>query len=161
MGKIILERLPFDAPESLNRISTLEELDAMIFTPPSGTPWNAEQWEEEIKNKTNSVYLVQESEEGGKKNPIGFFTCSTTEDTTELKKIGLLENKRGEKTGKKIMAFLYENASNKGVKNILIEVSVNNTKAVMFYQNEGFINIHIRKNYYVDHSDALIMGRTI
>jgi len=43
------------------------------------------------------------------------------------------------------------------VKNIWLEVSSRNKKAIRFYEKRGFLLQDIRKGYYRDGSDALVM----
>lgn len=42
-------------------------------------------------------------------------------------------------------------------KDIFLEVSENNFRAIKIYEKYGFVKISIRKKYYLDGSDAIIM----
>lgn len=44
-----------------------------------------------------------------------------------------------------------------GVKNLTLEVNVNNQKGINFYQKNQFKTVNIRKHYYEDGSDAYLM----
>lgn len=57
----------------------------------------------------------------------------------------------------KMLDFLIQN--NKGIENITLEVSVKNIKAINFYHKNGFSDISIRKNYYSNGEDAIMMIR--
>ena len=46
-------------------------------------------------------------------------------------------------------------------KRVLLEVRVNNQKAINFYLKNGFKQISIRKNYYLDQTDALVMEKLL
>ncbi|WP_457626155.1 ribosomal protein S18-alanine N-acetyltransferase [Persephonella sp.] len=59
--------------------------------------------------------------------------------------------------GRYLMNWFVQLSKEKGIKNIWLEVSEKNKKAVRFYENFGFFVEDIRKNYYRDGSDALIM----
>ena len=60
------------------------------------------------------------------------------------------------------MLTLVENELKKsGVKKIFLEVSTNNFPALNLYKNNGFVQISVRKNYYEDGSDAILMEKLI
>lgn len=57
----------------------------------------------------------------------------------------------------KMLDFLIQN--NKDIENITLEVSVKNIKAINFYHKNGFSDISIRKKYYPNGEDAIMMIR--
>jgi len=59
--------------------------------------------------------------------------------------------------GRHLMDWFYSLAKKEGVKNIWLEVSSRNKKAIRFYEKRGFLLQDIRKGYYRDGSDALVM----
>lgn len=46
-------------------------------------------------------------------------------------------------------------------KRVILDVRVNNEKGLNFYIKNGFKQISIRKNYYLDGTDALVMEKII
>lgn len=46
-------------------------------------------------------------------------------------------------------------------KKVTLEVRVNNEKGIKFYTKNGFKQIGIRKNYYYDGTDALVMEKKV
>lgn len=46
-------------------------------------------------------------------------------------------------------------------KRVILEVRVNNEKGIRFYLKNGFKQISIRKNYYLDGTDALVMEKLL
>ena len=48
-------------------------------------------------------------------------------------------------------------ANENGCENVSLEVRVNNDPAIRLYRNFGFIDAAIRKNYYENGDDAILM----
>lgn len=46
-------------------------------------------------------------------------------------------------------------------KRVILDVRVNNQKGINFYIKNGFKQISVRKNYYLDGTDALVMEKII
>ena len=80
---------------------------------------------------------------------------------SEILSIGVKKNFQGLGVGKKTIKFLIK----KGFKNIFLEVSEKNTKAINFYYSVGFKKIEIRKKYYkinrIKPENAQILNLTI
>ena len=57
----------------------------------------------------------------------------------------------------KMLDFLIEN--NKNIENITLEVSSKNNVAIDFYHKNKFCDVSVRKNYYPDGVDAIMMIR--
>ncbi len=74
-------------------------------------------------------------------------------DEYELLCIVVTNKCRGLKIGTKLLNHLIINTN----KNIILEVSQNNEVAKKLYQDFNFKDMVIRKNYYQDGSDAIIM----
>lgn len=76
-----------------------------------------------------------------------------TDASYELIKIAIIEKMRN----KSIAKLALEEFINHHKTNIYLEVSKNNIYAIKLYESIGFKKINIRKNYYKDNSDAIIM----
>lgn len=76
-----------------------------------------------------------------------------TDASYELIKIAVIEKMRN----KSIAKLALEEFINHHKTNIYLEVSKNNIYAIKLYESIGFKKINIRKNYYKDNSDAIIM----
>ncbi|HHU55364.1 MAG TPA: ribosomal protein S18-alanine N-acetyltransferase [Acholeplasmataceae bacterium] len=64
--------------------------------------------------------------------------------------------------GKMLLNFLLDliemvNEDSFRIKNLSLEVRVSNIKAIRLYEKFGFTKSHIRKNYYKDGEDAIVM----
>ena len=63
--------------------------------------------------------------------------------------------------GQALFSQMEEEAKINNCNNIMLEVKENNNQAIKFYLKQGYEQISIRKNYYQDHSNALIMKKVI
>ena len=88
---------------------------------------------------------------------IGFVELQGDLEETEIITLGIKKNFQNQGYGKQLINFII----NKNYKNIFLEVSLSNLKALNFYKSLGFKKISIRKNYYrsvKNQNDALILN---
>lgn len=89
---------------------------------------------------------------------IGIIDFSEIYDRLELNYIWINPIFRGKDYSKDLMNYMVSYAQNNNIKNITLEVSVENKIALKLYQEYGFIKASIRENYY-NGTDALLMIR--
>ncbi|MCD6156152.1 MAG: ribosomal protein S18-alanine N-acetyltransferase [Candidatus Atribacteria bacterium] len=68
---------------------------------------------------------------------------------------------RGKGYGKRLLHYAFDFAKNKGCKEILLEVRTSNKVAQALYRKLGFSQIGLRKSYYSDGEDALVMKKNL
>ena len=88
---------------------------------------------------------------------IGFVELQGDLEETEIITLGIKKNFQNQGYGKQLINFII----NKNYKNIFLEVSLSNLKALNFYKSLGFKKISIRKNYYrsvKNQNDAFILN---
>ncbi len=61
--------------------------------------------------------------------------------------------------GTKMLSFINNYFYNLKAKNMILEVRFNNIKAINIYKKFGFKQIHVRKNYYSNGDDALVLNK--
>ncbi|WP_293448898.1 ribosomal protein S18-alanine N-acetyltransferase [Persephonella sp.] len=88
---------------------------------------------------------------------IGFFAGEIIFSEGSITMIALKKEFQRKGIGTYLLDWFVNLSKEKGVKNIWLEVSSKNKKAIRFYENYGFIIEDIRPSYYKDGSDALIM----
>lgn len=103
---------------------------------------------EEIFHNSNYQIIIVEYEQ---KN-IAYLIYMKSVDFNEILKIGVDENYRNLKIGSLLIDLLKQKKQN-----ILLEVSDLNTNALNFYLKHGFMKQNIRKRYYANGSDAILM----
>lgn len=93
-----------------------------------------------------------------KSNIIGFINYYDLYDRFEIANIVVLESKRNQKIGSKLMQQLINIGNEKKIKNITLEVRLDNQNAIMLYKKYGFEDVAIRKSYY-NGIDGILMER--
>lgn len=63
--------------------------------------------------------------------------------------------------GTKLFNSLVEKAKTNNIKQITLEVKRSNTKGINFYRKNNFKEISVRKHYYKDGEDAIVMMKEI
>ncbi|MGL4948967.1 MAG: ribosomal protein S18-alanine N-acetyltransferase [Anaeroplasmataceae bacterium] len=63
--------------------------------------------------------------------------------------------------GRTLMVYFIKYISESNIERINLEVSNVNVNAILLYEKLGFKQIHIRKNYYNDASDALVLEKKV
>jgi len=78
----------------------------------------------------------------------------------EIERVAVHPLLRGRGFGRKLMEAMVEYASGQGVRDITLDVRVNNQTAINLYESCGFVKEAIRKDYYREPTeDAIIMWR--
>lgn len=88
---------------------------------------------------------------------VGYVAFSYIEDQSELLKICVLPHYQRLGVGSKLLKRSIDLLAEKNVNEIFLEVSEENSKAISFYEKFGFSRIAIRKNYYSNGTNAIIM----
>ena len=92
---------------------------------------------------------------------VGYLCGYSLFEDAELLKTAVLQTRRGEGIGGKMMDAFCEKATSQGAERIFLEVRVSNEPALGLYQSRGFEKTRIRKRYYPDGEDALEMKREL
>ncbi len=92
---------------------------------------------------------------------VGYLNFWVVPDGIELNNIAIHENYRGKGYGKLLLQFLIECGKVFKSEKIFLEVKEDNLIAQKLYKKYGFKEIYIRKNYYSDNKDAIVMERNL
>ena len=104
----------------------------------------------DLSNNPFAYYFVYEVEN----NIIGYINCWIT-DNTEI--LNFCVDKEYQKQGIGTLLFNEVEKVANGI--ISLEVRVSNLNAINFYLNRGFEKAYIRKNYYSNGENAILMVR--
>ena len=107
--------------------------------------------EELINPKCHYIVAVQDED------ILGFGGISVVLDEANINNIAVRFDKRDIKIGSKILQNLIDISKSLNCSFITLEVNVENSPAIKLYENFGFKNLGIRKNYYNGKTDAYIM----
>lgn len=132
--------------DDFNLISPILQSDFDSF-------WNISILKSELEN-TNSYYIVAKSEN----DIVGFGGLWKSVDDIHITNIVTKKTLRNKGIGNAILNELINQAKNFGYNIITLEVNENNTPAISLYKKFGFKEVGIRKKYYNNIDNAIIMN---
>jgi ribosomal-protein-alanine N-acetyltransferase len=91
----------------------------------------------------------------------GMLIARLAADEAEILTIAVHPQKRRRGIGKALMQAAVAEASLRGAEKLFLEVSVRNRAALALYRDIGFIELGLRRGYYADGQDALILGKEL
>lgn len=92
---------------------------------------------------------------------IGYLIFRKFIDEVEVLRFAVSSNYQGRGYGRLLFKKFLEEMKKSGIKNIYLEVSPTNFRAIRIYESEGFKKIGRRKNYYSNGEDALVLNLSI
>ena len=92
---------------------------------------------------------------------IGYASLRFVDREADVNTIAIAKQFQGQGFGKKLLVWMLEEAKLKGAREIFLDVRADNPAAVGLYQNEGFERIDIRRNYYDNKIDAIVMRKKL
>lgn len=96
-----------------------------------------------------------------KNKVLGYVVVLFVADVAEIISIAVLPESRRLGVGRMLMEFSLKKSKDAGADSVMLEVNENNIGARRLYENQGFVTISIRKKYYNNSDDALIMKREL
>ncbi len=135
-----------------NDISTLVKLEEELLKETVGEEMLAS----ELHNKFARFYVAEYNGE-----VIGYLSAWFVEEIVDIINVVIDKKHQHQGFGQALFNQMEKEAKEYGCKEVMLEVKEHNTQAINFYLKRGFIQISIRKDYYQDHSNALIMKKVI
>ena len=118
------------------------------------TPWSRSAFEEELAQNRLARYIV--AEENGA--IVGYAGTWLVINEAHVTNVAVSGQRRREGIGRLLMQNLMELARENGMESMTLEVRVSNAAARHLYEQMGFVEAGIRKNYYSEtKEDALIL----
>lgn len=87
----------------------------------------------------------------------GFLIYLDLSTEIELIDVAVEKEKERQGIGTRLLNELFTIAKAKGVKLISLEVREDNLNAIAFYERNSFVKSHLRKDYYEDSCNAIVM----
>ena len=115
--------------------------------------WNKEVLKSELDNPASS-YIVALDEN---KNVVGYAGIWQPLEEAQITKIVTKKDKRQNKIGTKMIEKLIDMAKERKLSDITLEVNINNLPAINLYKKYQFKEVGLRKKYYNNIDDAIIM----
>ena len=144
MEKIKIEMM------SLNDLETIKDILQTEFD----EFWTYEILQQELLSN-NSKYIVAKSLDN---IIVGFAGIKIILDTAELMNIVTKKSFRANGIGKLMLEYLINMCKNEKIKTLNLEVNSQNTIAINLYKKYNFKEVGLRKKYYNNTYDAILMS---
>lgn len=118
--------------------------------------WNSSQLDSWFKNSC-TLALGYEKED----NLVGYITLTLAFPTADLEDLLVSKEFRGQGVATLLIKAAENSLKDKGYEKIFLEVRENNFPALKLYEKSGFKIISVRKKYYADGENALVLVKEI
>ena len=137
------------------REMTIDDIDAVIKgeTEIFGDSLGFDMLYQEITLNPYAHYIVLDID-GSVEGYVGFWIEG---EHSELINFYVSKKYQNQGFGSMMLDFIISVCESVKCKNLSLEVRVSNEKAIHLYKSFGFVESHIRKEYYSNHEDAIVM----
>lgn len=135
---------------TLEDVPTVNALEQRLFP---ADAWPLQMFFDELSQTDTRRYLVAETDTG----IVGYAGLMCIEPIADVQTIAVVPEFEGRGIGSALLTQLIEEARRRGAADVLLEVRSDNPRAQQLYLRFGFEQIHLRRKYYRDGADALIM----
>lgn len=140
------------------RVATVADLDAIMALERASFPtdaWSDAMMREELASR-HSHYLVLE--EAGRLVGYAGLRAPKGSSDGDIQTIAVDSASRGRGRGRMLLTALLQTASDRGVREVFLEVRADNPVAQALYASEGFSEVGTRPRYYQPNDvDAIVM----
>lgn len=133
-------------------LPSLETLERQAFP----EPWSRRLLAEELRQP---ISLALVAAEGGE--VVGYASFRRAADEAELLRVAVAPDRRGRGVARHLVQAGLEEIARQGVGRCFLEVRRHNAPARALYRRLGFREVGLRRAYYPDGSDALILSRRL
>lgn len=141
------------------RTATVDDLDAVMALETASfglTAWARETMAAEMASEWGR-YVVAVDDAGAVVGYVGLRAVGVEGD---IQTIAVAEAARGEGLGRRLLAQAQQDARDRGVQELFLEVRDDNAPARALYASEGFVEIGVRPGYYQPEGvDAIVMRK--
>ena len=133
-----------------------EALSALDRSRPFSAHWTLDGWQAELKQAASYVWCAQKE---GK--IIGFVALRGAEGQYELLNLAVAADQVHLGVASALMSHALRVLAGQGAQQVSLEVSATNQPAQGLYRKMGFSIVGVRKQFYPDGSDGLIMEKKL
>jgi len=119
-------------------------------------PWAVVSLQEALSSERHAVLIAHRDGAA-----LGYAIASTVSDEAELARIGVATAWRGRGLGRLLLDATVQECSRRGVSRLFLEVRAGNAVARRLYESAGFRQIGLRRQYYGDGEDAIVMEKAL
>jgi [ribosomal protein S18]-alanine N-acetyltransferase len=140
-------------------IEGILEIERSVF---GADAWTAEQfWSELAQVPLSRWYVVaeEEAEEEAEAGPrvLGYAGLACAGGDADVQTLAVRPSRQGAGVGSALFDALLGEASRRGCARVFLEVRADNDAAIGLYARRGFERAGVRRAYYTDGTDAVVM----
>ncbi len=120
-------------------------------------PWSRSQFEKELQNPLSHSFTAR-LDKSNNKTLAGYIIIWLVAEEAHVLNIAVHPDFKKKGIGKKIIQFVLDFLTERYTRAVYLEVRHSNIAAQKLYEGFGFSQIGIRKNYYDNREDAIVMG---
>ncbi|HOP74870.1 MAG TPA: ribosomal protein S18-alanine N-acetyltransferase [Bacillota bacterium] len=140
-------------PMTLEDVESVVEIEERSFP----IPWSRNSFLYELLENERAVYLVAKD---GYERVIGYVGLWIVFDEGHITNLAVHPLYRRQGVAQALIQGLIETVRPMGVQHLTLEVRVSNRPAQQLYEKMGFVQVGIRRKYYLDNNeDAFIMWK--
>ena len=117
--------------------------------------WSSSTLEDDYKSPLSTYFIVRDKDHGNA--IIGFAGIKTITNFAEVMNIVVKKDKRNIGVGSVLLEYVIDYCKKQNLNNLNLEVNRDNKPAVTIYKRHQFETVGLRKKYYNNKSDALLM----
>ena len=132
------------------------DIDAAILIERELFPdaWTVETFWSELAVVPETRHYVVADDDG---DLVGYGGLFATRHQADVQTVAVAPGRQGEGLGATLLRALLDEASRRGCAEVLLEVREDNAAARKLYERFGFERISVRRGYYPDGVDGLVM----
>ncbi|MET1058518.1 MAG: GNAT family N-acetyltransferase [Nocardioides sp.] len=138
---------------SASDVPALLALEFELFGPDA---WSEASLRDELAGPGRRAVVLDEAG-----TVLGYAVTMRAGDVVDLQRIAVRPDRQRQGLAALLLADVVVAARDDGADRMLLEVSAGNPGAVAFYDAQGFSRIDVRRRYYRDGSDALVLARPL
>ena len=119
-------------------------------------PWSEKMFERELQLEFSNFFVAIEDREIA-----GYICLWTVSDEGHLTNITVKEKFRRKGLGSRLMKYIIDISYAMKIKKMFLEVRASNFPALSLYGKFGFKKIDVRKKYYSNSDDAVVMAKIL
>lgn len=136
----------------IDDISAIVEIEKNLYP----DPWSVKMFERELQLEFSNFFAAIEDHE-----IIGYVCFWRVSDEVQITNITVKEKFRRKGFGSKLMKYIIDISYAMKIKKMFLEVRASNYPALSLYEKFRFKKIGVRKKYYSNSDDAVVMAKTL
>lgn len=115
-------------------------------------PWTEQSFAQALQQDTLFVVVLKEN------TIIGYCGMYCSFEEGDITNVAIMPEEQGQGSGRRMMEYLLGQAQDRGISRVFLEVRVSNENAIRLYEELGFRNCGIRRNFYEKpQEDGMVM----